>query len=73
MHKGDFEKAITILRTASCQDYMEKELVDSYLGKALMLSGYNAEASKILNEVCENGNYDIAINFARGLLSKDVS
>jgi predicted Zn-dependent protease len=72
MHKGDFESAIAILRNTSSQDYMEKELVDSYLGKALMLAGYNDEANNLLSHLSENGKYDIAVNFARDLLSENL-
>ena len=73
MHKGDFESAIAILRNTSSQDYMEKELVDSYLGKTLMLAGYNDEASNLLSHLSENGKYDIAVNFAIDLLSENLS
>jgi hypothetical protein len=52
---------------------MEKELVDSYLGKALMLAGYNDEANNLLSHLSENGKYDIAVNFARDLLSENLS
>lgn len=69
MHKGEYETAISILRNTPYQDFMQEELCHSYLGKALKLAGYNHEAGKLLKHIAENGNYDIAVNFARDLLS----
>lgn len=73
MHKGDYENAIAILRNTPYQDFMQKELCHSYLGKALKLAGYNDEANKILYHLTEHGDYDVAVNFARELLSVDLT
>jgi predicted Zn-dependent protease len=72
MQKGNLENAIRILRSTSWQDYMQKELCDSYLGKALKLAGYNEEANAILNNLIKNGKYEVAIKFARDLLSTNL-
>ncbi|WP_419658345.1 tetratricopeptide repeat protein [Desulfosarcina variabilis] len=68
MYKGEFENAISTLRNASCQDYMQRELRDSFLGKALILADYREEAYTILNNIVEQGKYDVAIRFASDLL-----
>jgi predicted Zn-dependent protease len=72
MNKGEFKEAISILSNAPYQDNKEKELRDSYLGKALKLAGYNNEANNVLKNVKENGTYDMAVNYANALLENDL-
>ena len=73
MHRGMLEKAVAILRNAPMQDLKERELCRCYLGKALKLSGYYKEAQKILNDIKDNGTYDIAKEYAQELYETDFS
>lgn len=71
MNRGQFKKAVDILHCAPIQDSMEKQLRDSFLGKALKLAGYIESAREILNDIIKNGTYDVAINMARDILPKE--
>lgn len=73
MHKGHLEKAISILRNAPYQNYIQEELCECYLGKALKIAGYNTEANEILTHLTEYGNFDVAVDLARELLSADLT
>lgn len=73
MYRGNYESAIVTLQNAPYEDFMQEELGKSYLGKALKLAGYNDEARNILKEIEEHGRYEVAVNFARELLSVDLT
>lgn len=73
IRKGEYEKAISILRNAPFKDAGQKDLRDAFLGKSLKLAGYNMEAQSVLEDVVSNGEDKSAIEMAEELLEIDLS
>jgi Flp pilus assembly protein TadD len=70
MGRGDFSKAVTVLRNAPANAPGERELCNGFMGLALRLDGHMDESREVLTQLMNEGENEVAVRMAGKLLEQ---
>lgn len=68
--RGEFTKAVEVLRNAPANAPAERELCNGFMGLALKLGGSAEESRSVLSQVANEGENEVAVRMAGMLLDR---